>query len=183
MKYRCSSLVLFVVGFLVGCGGPPPVDSAAEAASNHRAIEELERDLVKAHTPVVSACDDPSRSIHSEHAEVWGKDDAPPGLRSGEVETFLCRHRESLERACWDEKFADWQRSEIEYGLVVDPSGAVLDGVGGDPGAPATAALERHAEKVSSPELARCIEGVVDSWTFPRATMPTWMRLSLRLPE
>ncbi|HEX4476486.1 MAG TPA: hypothetical protein VH142_15470 [Polyangiaceae bacterium] len=183
MKYRFSPLLVFVVGFPVGCGGPPPLDPAAEAASNHRAIEELKVDLVKAHAPIVSACDNPSRPLHSEHAEVWGKDDAPPGLPSGEVETFLCRHRESLERACWNQKFSDWQRSEIEYGLVVDPSGAVLNGVGGDPDVPATAALERRTEKVSSPELARCIEDVVDSWTFPRATMPTWMRLSLRLPE
>ena len=82
-----------------------------------------------------------------------------------------------LRRDCWDEKFKGWERAAVEYCLAVDPSGAVLAAGNEDSLSKPAAGLERDGARESSPELAECVERHVDAWTFPRATMPTFMLL------
>lgn len=109
--------------------------------------------------------------------ELWGKDDSPPGLRPAVVEAFVKQRARELRRDCWDEKFRGWKHARVEYGLAVDPSGAVFASGNEDALSKPAAGLERDGERESSPELAECVERHVDSWTFPRATMPTFMLL------
>jgi hypothetical protein len=168
---------------VVACAGAAPTSRTSTAEDDRRAVEALAREFTSERAKTASRCDagDPETKKHIK-AEVWGKDDGPPGLPAVRVEAFLCRQRRELVAACWHPKFADWERSEIEYGLVIDPSGAVLTDGRHDDGA-ATAALERGNTRVESSELAHCVENVVATWTFPRATMPTWMRLTFRVPD
>ncbi|HVU02961.1 MAG TPA: hypothetical protein VHE30_14475 [Polyangiaceae bacterium] len=112
---------------------------------------------------------------------LWGKADGPPGLGQAPVEAFLCEHQTELAAACWSDAFSGWDHGDVEYGLVVDPSGAVLSDP--DNPNPVVAEVARGAERRSSPALSRCVEQVVSRWRFPRATMPTWMTLAFRLPE
>jgi hypothetical protein len=176
---RATALLVPILAACSTSSAPTP----ATPDDDRRAIEELRRDLAAARAPVGAECDMPgSDALSRVKAEVWGKNDGPPGLPARQVEAFLCRQRHELASACWRPKFAGWERSEIEYGLVVDPSGAVLSNPDESADA-ATAALERGSARSPSPELAHCVESVVSLWTFPRATMPTWMRLTFRVPD
>jgi hypothetical protein len=107
-----------------------------------------------------------------EAVQLWGKESAPPGLGQAEVEAFIAAQTRDLRRACWDDRFGAWERAEIEWGVAVDPSGAVVPE--SEPSEPA-AALERARTRVTSSDLARCVSRQVQAWTFPRATLPTWM--------
>jgi hypothetical protein len=179
------TVALFPLLILVACAGAPPAAPASTPEEDRHAVEALKREFTSERARTASRCDaaDPEETKKHVKAEVWGKDDGPPGLPAMQVEAFLCRQRRELESACWHPKFADWERSEIEYGLVVDPSGAVLTDDRRSADEAATAALERGSTRVESSELAHCVENVVDAWTFPRATMPTWMRLTFRVPD
>jgi hypothetical protein len=109
--------------------------------------------------------------------QLWGKDNSPPGLRPAEIEAFLRPRTRELRTDCWDKRFDGWERAAIEYGLAVDPSGAVFPVPTESALAKPAAGLERDGARASSPELAECVERHLDAWTFPRATMPTWMLL------
>jgi hypothetical protein len=115
--------------------------------------------------------------IAAKPLELWGKDDAPPGLGPAAVEAFVKQRARELRRDCWDQKFKGWERARVEYGLAVDPSGTVLPAGNEDALSKPAAGLERDGARESSPELAQCVERHVDAWTFPRATMPTFMLL------
>jgi len=169
--------------FLVaGCAAAPPAHSPAEATADPHADERLKLDLARLRSPSSAPACEASVGEPDPGAQVWGKDDGRPGLEAARVRVFLCRHRREIENACWDRKFDGWDHSDIEFDLVVDPSGAVLR-PSDDGNVGATASLERGGARVSSPELAQCVESVVDSWKFPEATMPTWMTLSFRFPR
>jgi hypothetical protein len=182
---RVQKAIVALVPLLAACSGAPPKDPSAKATSGRQVPGDLTSDLAKLRQlSIASMCSDSAlRSSKHQAAEVWGKESAAPGLPAERVEAFLCRQQPVLENTCWDRKYSDWERSEIEYGLVVDPGGTVLGGSSGVLEGSVIATLERGGTRVNSRELAHCVESVVDSWRFPRATMPTWMRLSFRLPR
>jgi hypothetical protein len=180
---RAAIVTLFPL--LSACGGASPKDLSVKAPNDRPGTEELTSDLAKLRqSSIASMCSESVlRASKRQKTEVWGKEYAAPGLAAEQVEAFLCRQRPALANTCWDQKYSNWELSEIEYGLVVDPSGAVLGGGSRDLDGSVIATLERGSTRVNSIELARCVETVVDSWRFPRAMMPTWMRLSFRLPR
>lgn len=153
---RLSSCSLpLLLCFVTCCAGSPAVSPRAQAGNDR---EQASQAKAKA-------------------LELWGKDDFPPGLRPAEVEAFVKRRARELRRDCWDQKFTGWKRASVEYGLAVDPSGAVFATGNADALSKPAAGLERDGARESSPELAECVERHVDAWTFPRATMPTFMLL------
>jgi len=92
------------------------------------------------------------------------------------VQAVVDAEARGLRAACWDRRFAGWKKAEIEWGLAVDPSGAVVPQA---TAADTLAALERDTVRAASDELARCVGRHVEGWNFPRATQPTWLRVRI----
>ena len=113
-----AGAIVALVPLLTACGGSPPKDPSAKAASDRSAAQELASDLAKLkQSSIASMCSESVlRSSKQQKVEVWGKEYSAPGLPAEQVEAFLCRQRPALEKSCWGQKYSDWERSEIEYG-------------------------------------------------------------------
>ncbi len=108
---------------------------------------------------------------------VFAPDGLLPGLVPAQVEAFVRPREGSVEAACWGGRWCEWESGHVEYSLAVDPSGAVAPPLGNSGGA--IAELRRGQDLESSDALAQCVESIMASWQFPRATFPTWMVIQL----
>lgn len=109
----------------------------------------------------------------SDVLQVFSKGVRRPGLVPAQIDAFLCPRKQQVARVCWDGRMNGWDGGHVEYPFAVDPSGVV---------APPSSELEGAAAEIwstevhqNSYELAECVEHVVESWQFPRATFPTWV--------
>jgi hypothetical protein len=182
---RASLVLPPLLVCLAGCAGSPLVRQAAKEPNPRPPSESALGSRPLQHEPCESALPGTACRLEAKHQaptgadvlQIWGKDNAPAGLRPAEIEAFLQQRARELRSDCWDRRFDGWERAAVEYGLAVDPSGAVFPLQSESALAKPAAGLERHGARASSPELAECVERHLDSWTFPRATMPTWMLL------
>jgi hypothetical protein len=106
--------------------------------------------------------------------EVSSSGPFPPGLAPVQVEAFVRPKEAEVAKACWDGRFESYRQGHVEYGVAVDPGGNVIPPA---PGALSSASAEVRSDSGTSYnlELARCVEGVVNRWRFPRATTPTFI--------